>query len=154
MLHVAKLRDDAGEAVGYGRKLRKRRVWLRLTPVGDGVVVVAAVVCVAVLDGGAQRFRKRDRRIEMKAIHGPARAWAFRSDDRSAEQPVSKLFSAKIPRAEKIVLRTSAIDRRKLFATDEEHVVASPSPHQPSAFSSTNIVTPAKCPRPVASIQT
>lgn len=74
-----------------------------LIPVGDGIKIVSAIVCVAVLDGGAKRFGERDRRIEMKAIHRPARTFEFRADDRRAKKGIRKGFAAEIPGAEEIV---------------------------------------------------
>jgi hypothetical protein len=45
-------------------------MWLILIPVGDGKEVVGAMIGVSVLDGCANRFGERDRRVEMEAIYG------------------------------------------------------------------------------------
>ena len=47
-------------------------MWLRLVPICDRIKIIGAVICVAVLDRGFQRFRERDRRIEMEAVDGSA----------------------------------------------------------------------------------
>src|SRR5213080_4231223 len=59
----------------------KGGVGFGLVPVGDRVIIVGAVVGVAVIDGGAQRLGKRDRRVEMEAVDRPAGPGALRSHD-------------------------------------------------------------------------
>src|SRR5579864_7469613 len=51
------------------RQRRKGHVRLRLIPIRDREVVVRANVGVPVLNGRAERFRKRNRRIQMKSVH-------------------------------------------------------------------------------------
>src|ERR1700733_9740906 len=73
----AAYRLEAWEALVDRRKRGELGVGFGLIPIGYGVEIVGAVVGVAVLDGGAQRFREGDRGIEMEAIDGAAAAGAL-----------------------------------------------------------------------------
>ena len=61
----------------YWRQCREGCVRLGLVPVGNGVVVVRAVVCVTVFNRCLDGFGERNRRIEMEAVD--ARSAAFQS---------------------------------------------------------------------------
>ena len=97
---------------------------LGLIPVGDGEEVVGPVIPVPVLDRRAQRLGERNRRIEVESINGGSRAGALVAFHRRAEQAVRKRVLPEIPRAEEIIFRSGADDRRCRLTVDEEHVVS------------------------------
>src|SRR5208337_1156332 len=83
----------------HWRQRRKRGVRLRLIPIRNRGIVIGTVVRVAVFDGGPERLRERNRRIQMEAIDRRARAGKLRSHNRRAKRGVRKRAPAKIPRA-------------------------------------------------------
>ena len=60
----------------------------------------------------------------MKAIHTRSTACQLLADDGRAIQWIGKWLAAKVPCAEKIILRSRASDGWLLCAVDKEHVVA------------------------------
>src|SRR6266851_4910932 len=81
------------------------------------------MIGVTMLDGGAERLRKRNRRIKMKAIEGPFASHAFFPDDGRAVYPIEERMAAKIPGPEEIVFGTRAVDGWAGFTIHEKHVV-------------------------------
>ena len=65
-----------------------RGVGFGLVPVSDREEIVGADIGVAVFDGGAQGFCKRNRRIEMEAVDGTAATGMFFAFDRSAHRAI------------------------------------------------------------------
>jgi hypothetical protein len=63
----------------------ERSVWFALIPIRYGIKVVSPIVGMPVFYRCAQRLRKRNRRVQMKAIDGPSSALQFRADDRRSE---------------------------------------------------------------------
>ena len=82
--------EEARDAVLDGRQNGEWSVRLGLIPIGDGEEIVGAVICVAVLDGGAERLGKRNGRIEMETIDGAAASGTFFAFDWCAEEPIGK----------------------------------------------------------------
>src|SRR5260370_22116066 len=82
------------------------------------------MIGVTVLDGGAERLRKRYRRSEMEAVDGRFASGALFPDKRSAVKPVGEGVSAKIPGAEEIVFGTRSVDGWSGFTIHEKHVIA------------------------------
>src|SRR2546422_863460 len=87
-------------------------------------MIIGAVVGVTVLDGGPQRFRKRDRRIEVETVHRPSGAGALIALDGRAKQPVGKCLVPEVPRAQEVVFRAGPVDGRCRLTVNEEHIVA------------------------------
>src|SRR6266404_6048970 len=102
---------DLRKPLCNGWKCRKRRMRLRLVPICDRIKIVGAVICVTVFDGGLQRFRKRDRRIEMETVHGSAASGLLITFHRSSVEAVRERVCAKAPCAEEIVFGAGAVDR-------------------------------------------
>jgi hypothetical protein len=96
-------RVNLGQAIFYRRQLGKRGVWFRLIPIGDGKIIVGANIGVAVFDGGLQRFRERNRRIQVEAVDRTAAAGALLPDDGGAVERIRKPLAAEIVSAEKVI---------------------------------------------------
>src|SRR5579864_6358449 len=99
-------------------------MWFTLIPVCDREIIVGPVIGVPMLDGRAQRFRKRNRRIEMEAIQRPSSARQFLAYNWRTKQSVGECVSPEIPRSQKIILRPGSVDRRRALAIDIKHVIA------------------------------
>src|SRR5246500_4633400 len=79
---------------------------------------------MSVLNRRAQGFRKRNRRVEVKAVDGRAASRHLLPNDGCSVQPIGEWVTTEVPRAEEIVLRTGSVDRGQFLAVDKEHVVA------------------------------
>src|SRR5690348_17812735 len=112
------------QPIFYRRQRRQGSVRLGLIPIGHGIVIVAAIVGRAVLDGCAEGSGEGNRRIEMEAVHRPSGSLALRAHNWGAEQSVSKGLSAKVPGSEEIIFGSRAVDGWPLFAVNKKHVVA------------------------------
>ena len=93
-----------GQAIFHRWQRGKRGVRFRLIPIGDGKIIVGANVGVSVLDGGLQRFREGDRRIQVEAIHRTTAARAFLPDNWRAIERIRKRVAAEIVSAKEIIL--------------------------------------------------
>src|SRR3989442_13966973 len=87
-------------------------------------MIIGAVVGVTVLDGGPQRFRKRNRRIEGEAAHRPSGAGALFALDGRAKHPVGKGLVPGVPRVQKVVFRDGPVVGRCRLTVNKKHTVA------------------------------
>src|SRR5271170_794851 len=95
-----------------------------LVPIRDRKKVVGAMIGMAMLDRRCERLGKRNRRIQMKPIHGRAAARNLGTFHGRSEQRIGERMIAKVPSSEKVIFRPSTVNGGTLFPVDKKHVVA------------------------------
>src|SRR5580698_105292 len=95
-----------------------------LVPIRDRKKIVGTMIGVAMLDCRFERLGERNRRIQMKPIHGRAATRNLGTFHGRSEQRIGERMIAKVPSSEKVVFRPSAVNRGTLFSVDKKHIVA------------------------------